>query len=196
MRERERTKRERERERKREGERERKRERERERKSRIFQCAPGLVSASSAPAPIWDLVWAFVDDHGKNSCPSFSDCIASSNPQARDFPWRCWYLPWLGTTDEASMGLELNRSHGLTRESARIGMACTCKHFKRMLRGPAAILFVLLDTCSDRIASLLRLFLKGITQLSCDMLQNGVSHRCACVRLSTKPGYRTILGKC
>ena len=26
------------------------------------------------------------------------------------------------------------------------------------------------------------------------MLQNGVSHRCACVKLSTKAGYRTILG--
>ena len=28
------------------------------------------------------------------------------------------------------------------------------------------------------------------------MLQNGVSHRCACVILSTKGGYRTILGEC
>ena len=28
----------------------------------------------------------------------------------------------------------------------------------------------------------------GITQLSRDMLQNGVSHRCACVKLSTKGG--------
>ena len=34
----------------------------------------------------------------------------------------------------------------------------------------------------------------AIAQLSRDMLQNGVSHRCACVKLSTKGGYRTILG--
>ena len=30
------------------------------------------------------------------------------------------------------------------------------------------------------------LLLWGIAQLSRDMLQNGVSHRCACVKLSTK----------
>ena len=35
---------------------------------------------------------------------------------------------------------------------------------------------------------------KGIAQLSRDMLQNWVLHRCACVKLSTKGGYRTILG--
>ena len=37
---------------------------------------------------------------------------------------------------------------------------------------------------------------EGIAQVSRDMLQNGVSHRCACVKLSTKRGYRTNLGSC
>ena len=36
------------------------------------------------------------------------------------------------------------------------------------------------------------LVLWGIAQLSCDTLQNGLSHRCACVKLSAKGGYRTI----
>ena len=39
------------------------------------------------------------------------------------------------------------------------------------------------------------LFSWGIAQVSRDMLQNGVSDRCACVKLSTKGGgYRTIFG--
>ena len=55
------------------------------------------------------------------------------------------------------------------------------------LRGPAAILFISRDTCSDSIAKLFRgLFSWGIAQLSRDILQNGVSHRCACVKLSIK----------
>ena len=32
----------------------------------------------------------------------------------------------------------------------------------------------------------------GVAQLSRHTLQNEVSHRCACVKLSTKGGYRTI----
>ena len=36
----------------------------------------------------------------------------------------------------------------------------------------------------------------SIAHLSRDMLQNGVSHRCAFVKLSAKGGYRTILGEC
>ena len=36
----------------------------------------------------------------------------------------------------------------------------------------------------------------GITHLSRDMVQKGVSHRCACVKLSTNGGYRTMLGGC
>ena len=39
-------------------------------------------------------------------------------------------------------------------------------------------------------------FLWGIAHLSRDTLQNGVSHRCVCVKLSTKGRYRTILGEC
>ena len=65
----------------------------------------------------------------------------------------------------------------------------------RDLRGPVAILFISRDTCSDSIAKLFRAcFCGGIAQLSRDTLQNGVSHRYVCVKLSTKGGYRTILG--
>ena len=65
------------------------------------------------------------------------------------------------------------------------------------LRGPVAILFISRDACNDSIAKLFRAcFLWGIAQLSRDMLQNGVSHRCTCVKLSTKVGCRTILGEC
>ena len=35
----------------------------------------------------------------------------------------------------------------------------------------------------------------GIAKLSRDMLQNGVLHICACMKLSTKGGYRTLLGR-
>ena len=35
--------------------------------------------------------------------------------------------------------------------------------------------------------SFVLVFAGGIAQLSRDTLQNGVSHRCACVKLSTKP---------
>ena len=64
------------------------------------------------------------------------------------------------------------------------------------LRGPVAILFISRDTRSDSIAKLFRACFYGVSQLLRDMLQDGVSHRCACVKLSTKGGYRTILGKC
>ena len=40
------------------------------------------------------------------------------------------------------------------------------------------------------------LTLWGIAQLWRDVLQNGASYRCACVKLSTKGGHRTILGEC
>ena len=57
--------------------------------------------------------------------------------------------------------------------------------------------FISRDTCSDSIAKLSRVcFLWGIAQWSRDTLQNGVSHGCVCVKLSTKGGYRTILGEC
>ena len=65
------------------------------------------------------------------------------------------------------------------------------------LRGPAAILFISRDTCSDSIAKLFRAcFCGGIAQLSRDTLQNGVSHRCACLKLSAKGGYCIISGEC
>ena len=67
----------------------------------------------------------------------------------------------------------------------------------RQLRGPVAILFISRDVCSDSIAKFFRVcFCGGIAHLSRDTLQNGVSHRCASVKLSTKGGYRTILGEC
>ena len=67
----------------------------------------------------------------------------------------------------------------------------------QVLRGPAAILFISRDTCCDSIAKLFcACFLWGIAQLSRHTLQNGVSHRCACVKLSTKGGYRTVFGAC
>ena len=57
------------------------------------------------------------------------------------------------------------------------------------LRGPAAIPFISRDTCSDSIAKLFcACFCGGIAQLSRDTLQNGVSHRCACVKLSAGGG--------
>ena len=63
------------------------------------------------------------------------------------------------------------------------------------VRGPAAILFISRDTCSGSIAKAFAcLFLWGIARISRDMLQIGVSPRCVCVKLSTKRGYRTILG--
>ena len=52
-------------------------------------------------------------------------------------------------------------------------------------------------TLSDGIAKLFRAcFCGGIEQLSRDILQKGVSHRCAYVKLSAKRGYRTTLGEC
>ena len=63
------------------------------------------------------------------------------------------------------------------------------------LRGPVAILSISRDTCSDSIAKSFRAcFCGGIAQLSRDMLQDGLSHKYASVKLSTKGGYRTILG--
>ena len=64
-------------------------------------------------------------------------------------------------------------------------------------RGPAAILFISCGTCSDSIAKpFVLVYFGGIAPFSRDTLQNGVSHRCACVKLSTKGRYRTILGDC
>ena len=55
------------------------------------------------------------------------------------------------------------------------------------------ILFISRDTCSDSIANLFRAcFSWGIAQLSRDTLQNGVSHRCACVKLNTQGGIAPL----
>ena len=67
----------------------------------------------------------------------------------------------------------------------------------RGLRGPAAILFISRDTCSDSIAKLFcacfyGVFLHNYRAIRC---KNGVSRRCVCVKLSTNGGYCTILGK-
>ena len=63
------------------------------------------------------------------------------------------------------------------------------------LRGPAAILFISRDTCSDSIAKRFRAcHLWGIAQLSRDTLQNGVSHGCVCVKLSTRGGVSHHFG--
>ena len=63
------------------------------------------------------------------------------------------------------------------------------------LRGPATILFISHDACGNMCRKTIwRLFLWGIAQLLRDALQNGVSHRCACVKLSTKGGIAQIWG--
>ena len=54
------------------------------------------------------------------------------------------------------------------------------------LRGPVAILFISRDTCSGSIAKLSRACFCGASHnLSRDMLQTRLLHRCACVKLST-----------
>ena len=61
------------------------------------------------------------------------------------------------------------------------------------------MLFISRDTCKESIAKHFgACFHGGIAQLSRDMLQNGVSHRYTCVKVSTGGGgrYRTILGSC
>ena len=47
------------------------------------------------------------------------------------------------------------------------------------------ILLISRDACNDSIAKLFRACFVGIAYLSCDKLQRRVSHRCACVKLST-----------
>ena len=71
------------------------------------------------------------------------------------------------------------------------------------LRGPAAMLFISCNTCSGRLTKLVGASFccggAGVTQLSRDVLLNGVSHRCARVELRryyVPRGCRTILGSC
>ena len=64
------------------------------------------------------------------------------------------------------------------------------------LRGPVAILIISRDACDDSIAKLFyACFSWGIAQSPRDKLQNGLSHRCACVRLSTKGGLPEHFGR-
>ena len=59
------------------------------------------------------------------------------------------------------------------------------------------MLFISRDACSDSIAKRFRacFFFWGIAQLSRDALQNGVSHRCVCVKLcSTRGGVSHHFG--
>ena len=63
------------------------------------------------------------------------------------------------------------------------------------LRDPAAILCILRNTCSDSIAELFRAcFWWGIAQLSRDILLKMGYRTDVLCKLSTKEGYRTILG--
>ena len=85
-------------------------------------------------------------------------------------------IPWLGVLNPCSWS-------GISQHK------WTHKEGKN-LRGPAAILWISRDTCSDSIAKMFcASFLWGLAQLSRDTLQNGVSHRCACVNPSTKRGF-------
>ena len=64
------------------------------------------------------------------------------------------------------------------------------------LRGPAAILFIWRDTCSDSIAKIFRACFYGVSHnyraIRCKMgYRTDVP-----VKLSSKRGYRTILGYC
>ena len=61
--------------------------------------------------------------------------------------------------------------------------------------GPAAILFISRDTCSDSIAKRFRARFVGYRKLSRNMLHNEVSHRCACVKLITKGGVSHHFGE-
>ena len=120
---------------------------------------------------------------------SFSPCV-SLFPA---FPWH------LGTPKQPTKwGYRKKTSRpSFSARNSRAGDGCANSMGAWNLRGPVAILFISRDTCSDSIAKLLRaLFCGGIAQLSRDMLQNGVSHRCVCAIVSTKGGYRTILGEC
>ena len=64
------------------------------------------------------------------------------------------------------------------------------------LRGPAAILFISRVTCSDSIAKLFRACFYRVSHNSRDMLQTGVSQRCACVKLVAKGGVSHHFGEC
>ena len=120
------------------------------------------------------------------------NCDSSIMPWTREItaalcsePWGC-FTPTLIAPKES----KTSRLHHHEGQFPRGPLFHTCA-----LRGPAAILFISRDTCSDSIAKLFRAcFNGGIAQLSSDTLQNGVSHKCPCVKLSTKGGVSHHLG--
>ena len=61
---------------------------------------------------------------------------------------------------------------------------------QNVLGGPAAIFFISLDTCSDSIATIFRacFFFSGYRTIIAIFVANGVSHGCACVKISSKRG--------
>ena len=76
--------------------------------------------------------------------------------------------------------------------------AKTLAEYDDLLRGPVAILFISRDTCSDSIAKLFRACFCGVSHnyraFPCKMgYRTDVP---VTVKLSTKGGYRTILGEC
>ena len=75
------------------------------------------------------------------------------------------------------------------------GTIYSATQLSSLLRGPATILLISRDACSDSIAKVFRAcFWWDIAQSSRDTLQNEVSHRCACVKLSTKGGIAPFWG--
>ena len=52
------------------------------------------------------------------------------------------------------------------------------------------------DTCSESTAKLFRVVFMGYRTIITRYVANGVSHRCACVKLSTHEGYKNRLGEC
>ena len=104
------------------------------------------------------------------------------------FVHSCGFLCFLVCFYSFSYHFENGLQNGasLRRVLQKCFMQCS-PSFYPFLRGPAVILFTSRDTCSDR-RTFPCLFSWSIAQSSRHMLQNGVSHRCACVKLSTKGG--------
>ena len=78
----------------------------------------------------------------------------------------------------------------------RLGQcASTARPVAPVLRGPAAILFVSRDSCRSCRKSISCLFFMGYrTVLQRYVAKWGISHRCACVKLSTKGGVSQHFG--
>ena len=128
-----------------------------------------------------------------------------NNPK-RFFGFSCWakfmrtgpgtvFCEEINTNVNLRVGLEEGRLEKDLSGVNRHIILLVCLHLAKQLRGPAAVLFISRNTCSNSIAKLFRAyFYGGIAPLSRDMLQNRVSHRCACVKLSTKGGIAPFWG--